>query len=126
VAPEKFVVRLLDAAGELLAWAPVYASARPHPRGASCPLKPQGPTTFVIERDGIAAQVSVHWCHYDVARVQAIAEPVAVTAGQVFTFMWIEPVWLVPGMRDVPLPAVTERGPVLVGPPAGGMMARAS
>lgn len=120
---EKFVVRLLTAEGALLSWAEVYASPKPQERGASCPIWAPGPTQFVIEQDGLASQISVHWCDLDVARKQALMEAVPVQAGQVFTFAWLEPVWLVPGMRDVPLPGVTVRAPVKHLVPTGSLNA---
>ena len=119
----KFVVRLLDAAGGLLAWATVYGTARPQDRAGSCPFFAPGPTSFVIEREGLASQISVHWCDLDVARKQVLIEEVPVSPGQVFSFAWIEPVWLVAGMRDVPLPAVTVRAPVEVAVPVGSLTA---
>ena len=114
----KFVVRLLDAEGALLSWAEVYASPRPQERGASCPFFPTAPTKFAIEKHGIVTQMSVHWADLDVARLRDMT-PTEVQPGQVFDFIWIEPVWLVPGMRDVPLPTVTVRGPVHLGIPQG-------
>ena len=119
----KFVVRLLTAEHALLAWAEVHATARPQDRGGSCPFWAPGPMLFAIEADGIATTLSVHWCDLDVARVQALLEPLAVTAGQQASFAWIEPVWLVPGMRDVPLPGVTVRAPVAIVVPTGSVMA---
>lgn len=113
---DKFVVRLLDDAGNLLAWAEVRAEPRPQARGASCPYWPTGPTSFVIERDGIASTISVHWCDLDVARMQKIIEPTPVQVGQVMAFSWLEPIWLVPGQRDVPLPPVTVRTSVTLSP----------
>jgi hypothetical protein len=122
MSPQKFVVRLLDAAGTLLAWATVYATAKPQARpAASCPFMAPSNTTFVIEQDGLASQISVHWCELDVARKQNLMEPVPVQALQVFTFAWIEPVWLVAGTRDVPLPQVTVRAPVKIGVPTGAL-----
>ena len=118
---QKFVVRLLDDAGVLLAWATVHATARPQDRAGSCPFFAPA-TSFVIERDGVASRISVHWCDLDVARVQNIVES-PVSVGQVFAFNWIEPVWLVPGMRDVPLPQVTVRAPVVIGVPMGTLAA---
>lgn len=118
----RFIVRLLDAAGELLAWAEVYATARPQRAGGSCPFFADGPTTFVVTREGTATQISVHWPELDVARVQNMLQPQPVLAGQVATFGWIEPVWLVPGMRDVPLPAVTVGTPVILAPPPGPIL----
>lgn len=120
---QKFVVRLLTAEDVLLAWAEVYATARPQDRGGSCPFWAPGPTPLLIEVDGLATKISVHWCDLDVARVQALLEPLTVTAGQQASFAWIEPVWLVPGMRDVPLPGVTVHAPVSVRVPTGSVMA---
>lgn len=119
MAREKFVVRLLDEAGALLSWAEVYAEPRPQERGASCPFWPVTPTQFVIERDGLCKRLSVHWCDLDVARVQDVLEPTPVAVGQVFHFTWVEPIWLVGGMRDVPLPAVTVRQSITLSPPTG-------
>lgn len=119
----KFVVRLLDAVDNLMAWASVEAEAKPQRTAASCPFWPIAPTQFVIEQTGEVVKMSIHWADLDVARVQNITEPTRVEVGQVFNFSWIEPVWLVPGMRDVPLPAVTVRGPVNLSPPVGTLMA---
>lgn len=123
MAREKFVVRLLDAAGELLAWAEVWASPQPQPTGASCPFWPQVATQFAIERAGDVSQLTIHWCDLDVARMRAIEPPVPVQVGQTFSFTWMEPVWLVGGMRDVPLPAVTVRQSLTIGPPTGNLAA---
>lgn len=116
----RFIVRLLDASSRLLAWAEVMATAKPQDRAGSCPFWPTVPTQFVIEHDGTPTQISVHWADLDVARVQAV-DSGDVTAGQVVTLSWVEPVWLVPGMRDVPLPQVTVRAPVAIGVPTGGI-----
>jgi hypothetical protein len=124
MGPQKFVVRLLDAEGALLSWSTVYAVPKPQQRpAASCPFVSPTNTTFVIECEGIASQISVHWCDLDVARKQQLLEPVPVQALQVFTFAWIEPVWLVAGMRDVQLPAVTVRAPVAIGVSTGSLTA---
>jgi len=104
----KFVVRFLDADDALVGWAEVWADPHEHPRGASCPFWPTSSTSFVAEMDATIVKMSVHWCDLDVARVRDL-EPFTVTAGVVAMFVWIEPVWLVPGMRDVPLPATTIR-----------------
>ena len=119
----KFVVRILDDAGTLLAWAEVYAEPRPQARGPACPWWPTGPTSFAIERAGVAKRVSVHWCDLDIARVQQLVGDTPVEPGQVFTMAWIEPVWLVQGMRGVPLPTVTVRQSVTLAVPAGALAA---
>lgn len=120
----RFIVRLLDAADRLLAWQEVYATAKPQDRpAASCPFWPVVPTRFTIEVAGQATKISVHWPDLDVARVQALAEPLDVQVGQEALFTWIEPVWLVGGSRDVPLPPVTVKAPVSVSVPTGGLAA---
>ena len=119
----RFIVRLLDADGVLLSWAEVQATARPQRTAGSCPFFASSTTQFVIEQAGTATRLSIHWADLDVARVQNLMEPVAVSVGQVCNFAWIEPVWLVPGMREVPLPAVTVRAPVDVRVPVGALSA---
>lgn len=119
---DKFVVRLLGDGDELLAWAEVYAESRPQPN-ASCPFFATHPTRFAIEKNGVAKKLSVHWCDLDIARVQDIAGNTPVQQGQVFDFNWIEPVWLVAGMRNVPLPSVTVGTPVSVSIPVGTLNA---
>lgn len=120
---EKFVVRILDDSDRLLSWATVYASPRPQERGASCPFWPKSNTRFLVEADGLATKFSVHWCELDVARVERLMEATEVRAGQVFTFAWLQPVWLVPGMRGVPLPGVTVREDITMTPPTGNLAA---
>lgn len=120
----RFIVRLLDAEHALLAWAEVLAEAKPQERGGSCPFWPTGPTQFVIEQAGTAAKVAIHWADLDVARIQDVLEPTPVSVGQVLTFGWMEPVWLVPGMRDVPLPAVTVRAPITLCVPTGALVGK--
>ena len=83
-----------------------------------------GPTRFVIEQSGEASKFSVHWTDLDIARVRELDQRVPVQSGQVFNYTWIEPVWLVTGMRDVPLPAVTVRQSVSICPPPAQMGAK--
>lgn len=121
----RFIVRLLDAAGELLAWAEVHATARPQGRPRSTPFFQDAPTWFVIERDGLASQVTIHWPDLDVVRVGPEMVAVPVLAGQRFEFTWLGPVWMVEGSQvDVPMPAVTVRAPVKVDVPLGAMGAQ--
>lgn len=81
-------------------------------------------TQFVVTQDGTATRISVHWADLDVARVQSIMEPLVVKAGQIVNFAWLEPVWVVPGMRDVPLPPVTVGRSVQLIPPSGPLVSR--
>ena len=121
---ERFIVRLLDAQNALLAWAELQAVAKPQPRpAASCPLWAIHDTIFAIEAAGTVSQMSVHWVDLDIARVQSV-EPTAVTVGQLYTYTWLAPVWIVSGMKDVPLPAVTVRTPQTVTVPTAAMGAR--
>lgn len=123
--PQKFVVRLLDQASNLLAWSEVYATPAEHERAASCPFWPVGTRTtqFIVDADGVASEITVHWCELDVARRNPILEPVAVKAGTAVSFTWLEPVWLVPGTRDVPLPAVTVKQAVSISVKPGSLAA---
>lgn len=115
-----FIVRLLTADHALLAWARVPAEARPQATRASCPFFATGPSWFDIEQDGEVACLTVHWPDLDIARI-ATLQPTPVQAGQRFLLSWLEPVWLTAGMQNVPLPAVTEREPVRIGVPTGGL-----
>jgi hypothetical protein len=118
----RFIVRLVNDAGALLSWAEVQAEAKPQGRPRSTPLMALCPTQFVIERDGVAAQLVIHWADMDVVRVTAPMNPTPVQVGQVVTYTWLEPVWMVKGAdADIPLAPVTVRGPVRVGIPAGGL-----
>jgi hypothetical protein len=121
----RFVVRLLTATGDLLAWAEVQAEARPQGRPRSTPFHAIGPSMFVIEQDGIATQMSVHWCDLDVARLFALPDATPVQVGQVLRYDWfLMPVWMVEGSKcDVPLPQVTVRQVVTVAPPTGNLAA---
>lgn len=119
----RFVVRLLDASDNLLAWTEVEAEARPQDRAGSCPFFAVAPTLFEVEQSGRVARVAVHWPDLDVARVTTPVAELDVRAGDVVNYAWIEPVWLVPGMRDVALPAVTVRKSVAIGVPSGGLRA---
>lgn len=119
----RFIVRLLTAEGDLLAWSEVHAQAKPQGRPRSTPFTALGPTTFVIERDGLATQLAVHWADLDVARLTPLMQATEVRLGQVLRFDWIEPVWMVEGSKvDVPLPAVTVRAPVALLPPTGSLV----
>lgn len=119
----RFIVRLLEDDGGLLAWTEVQAVAKPQDRpAASCPFWPVAETVFPIERDGSASKISVHWPELDVARVESLSAPVAVKAGERRALPWLQPVWLVAGMRDVPLPAVTVGRPVAIGVPVGSLV----
>jgi hypothetical protein len=120
----KFIVRLVGDDGALLAWTEVVATASPQGRPRSTPFKAIGPSHFVIERDGVAAALIIHWADLDVVRKTTLMNPSAVQAGQVQRFDWIEPVWMVKGSeRDIPLEPVTVRSPVSVGVPAGSLRA---
>jgi hypothetical protein len=122
---QRFVVRLLSAEGDLLSWTEVQAQAKPQGRPRSTPFHAMGPSMFVIERDGLASQISVHWCDLDVARLFALPTPTAVSVGQVLRYDWFTmPVWMVEGSKaDVPLPPVTVRASVKIAPPTGNLSA---
>lgn len=118
-----FVVRLLDADNNLMSWARVQATARQQGNLASCPFFPATATPFIAERDGIVTRYSVEWTDTGVARVHDIdSAPFTVKTGQQMMLSWtMRPIWMVSGTKDVPLPTVTERQPVCIGLPAGGL-----
>jgi hypothetical protein len=122
----RFIARLLSADDTLLAWAEVWAEPRPQEGRASCPLfAVPSATRFTIEADGTVDKLAVHWPDLDVARVRALTGT-PVKALQVFDFLWIEPVWLVAGMANVVLPAVTVRAPIVAAPPTGSLVQKDS
>ncbi len=120
---EKFVVRLMDDNDNLLAWTELYCESKPQGGRRSCPFWPKGPTQFPIEQDGVATKIAIHWCELDLAREQALAQPVPVTVGVLADYTWIGPVWLVPAMdKDLVLPPVTVRQSVSLQPPVGSLV----
>jgi hypothetical protein len=119
---QTFVVRLCDADRRMLSWARVEAESRPQrPKAGSCPFYAAQPTVFIIDRVGVATQLIVHWANLDVVRSVPMLTSVDVEPGQVHQFSWMEPVWLVPGERDIVLEGVTERSSVMIGVPTGGI-----
>jgi hypothetical protein len=122
-----FVVRLVDADGALLSWTEVMAESRPQGRPRSTPFKAYAPSQFVIERDGVATDLVIHWHDLDLVRKTPMLEPVRVQVGQVFAFHWIEPVWMVKGAEsDIRLEPVTVRRQVVVNPPPAVIGVRAN
>jgi hypothetical protein len=121
---QRFIVRLLAVDGALLAWAEVWAEARPQGRPRSTPFHAIAPSLFVIEQDGIATSIAVHWADLDVARLFALPEAVTVQIGQVLRYDWFTmPVWMVEGSKvEVPLPAVTVRAAVAIPVPTGSLV----
>lgn len=115
-----FVVRLLDAEHNLIAWGKAQAEPRREfGSRASCPFWPTVPIVCVSERGGRVTTIAIEWTELAIARMNAIGPLDVAAAGQSITVDLIEPIWLVAGMRDVPLPTVTERKAVTIGvPPA--------
>lgn len=103
----KLVVRILGIEGELLGWAEAVGEARGDGK-----LWVVDPTLIGIERDGVTAHVSIHWCDVNI-EVRPPMEPHFVKIGSVFT---------IPGEWDAitcgpaagGLPPVTVRNPVLI------------
>jgi len=116
----KFVVRLLDEAGELLGWQAVYAEPHAERPGVFWVDR----TEIPLERPGRATRISVHWTDLNVARMEPLIEAIEIPpekVGTSGTFIWLpwSPLWQVRGEQDVPLPAVTERGSVRLSPDMG-------
>lgn len=93
------VVRLLDADGRLLAWAPVRAEAR----GDQC-LWACEPLVAAPTASGVAASLVVHWPDLHVVARSPVQWPV--TLGQVVTLRFSEPLMRF-ATQPGPLPGVT-------------------
>jgi hypothetical protein len=74
----KFIVRLLTADNDLLAWAEVVAEARPQGRPRSTPFLARESTLFSIEQTGQAKRISIHWADLDLVRQNELSEGVLV------------------------------------------------
>lgn len=111
----KLVLRLLNAAGDLLAWTQVEAKV-PGDGGLWAP----GPTiTFEpAEQTSEAASLSTHWCMVNVEVRVPLAQAIPVTAGQRVV---IQPSGALVSVGPAAggLPPVTVRAPVTVGVPMG-------
>jgi hypothetical protein len=106
------VIRVLDAAGNLLGWTEVQAKARGDGR-----LWSPGPVDVLIDRDGESAFASVHWCDVNTeTRVPYIG---TVRAGQRIPLCFKSSPLVVVGEIPQGLPIITVRAPVGVGIPAG-------
>lgn len=113
----KLVVRVLDAEGALLAWAPVWALAK----GDGC-LWVSETYQAAVETPGTPAFLSVHWADINIEIRQPFAgQPLAV--GQLINLHWDGPVIIV-GPAAGGLPPVTVRGAVQIGVPAGSLGAK--
>jgi hypothetical protein len=111
----KLIVRLLDAQGALLAWAPLWAVAK----GDGC-LRATHEVVLAPVEDGESATLSLHGADLHIQRREPCA--LVCTKGIPLVFRWDE-VWRFPSDPG-PLPAVTV-GATAVVVPTGGMGAAA-
>jgi len=111
----KFVIRLLDAAGELLGWQEVDALARGD--GA---MWAEYPVPILVDQGGLASVLSIHWADVNVEARRGV-EPVQVQRGQ----SWLLPagVLLQVGPMPIGLPPVVTHGPTIIGIPVGALAA---
>jgi len=109
----KLVVRVLDAAGALLAWAEVWAEARGDGR-----LWADGTYPALVEQDGTPAWLSIHWADVNV-EVRLPYDKPAVHAGETIALSWAPSHVLYVGEAAGGLPPVTVRSAVTVGVPVG-------
>jgi len=113
----KIVVRILSGEGALLGWAPLTAAAP-----GDQTLRATHPCVVTMEAPGRAEIISYHWADLHVqSRVPFPLAPVDVTPGMSFTLEFPDGVVFRFPTDEGPLPAVTVRGAVLVGVPAGGI-----
>lgn len=113
----KLVIRMLDAAEELIGWAEAAGQARGDGK-----LWVEEPTLVMIERDAVIAYLSVHWCDVNV-EIRSAVELAKVTAGQLLRLPgdWEA---IVVGPAAGGLPSVTVRTPVEVRVPVGAFGAK--
>lgn len=109
----KCIIRVLDAAGQMLGWVEHAASVR----GDGC-LRASGTVQVRLDVTGAPAWLSVHWCEMHV-EARAALTMASVSAGSVVAVAKPGEVLLVVGPMPGPLPPVTV-GSVSVVPPTGG------
>lgn len=108
----KLVIRLLDAAGELLGWAQVMGHARGDGK-----IWVNEPTLVQIDQIGTVAIVSVHWCDVNV-ELRYTVDPKELILGQQYALAgdWDA---ITCGPAAGGLPPVTIRTPISMIVPAG-------
>lgn len=114
---QTFVVRFLGADQALIGWA--RHRVVPDQGVMQVPV-----SEFLIEAPGRLTYVSVQWTDLDVARLEEalVKQDVPAEAvGRLAQYHWTGPLWKVARQENVPLPSVTERGPVALAPPTGSL-----
>ncbi len=108
----KLIVRAIDANGEMLGWAEVYADMF-----GDGNLTVARPTVIPIEQEGLLAFTSVHWCDVNVE----IRTPTPHRAVSVGHHVNIPAPWvaIVVGPPAGGLPPITVRTPIEIGLPVG-------
>lgn len=110
----KLVIRLLDGDGQMLGAVVHHAAIK----GDGC-LRAAGPVVIAVERDGLPAFVSTHWCDVHVeTRVPFVFVPVK--AGRIVSIAAKNAPLLVVGVPPVHLPPITV-GAVTVPVPVGSL-----
>ncbi len=116
----RLIVRLLNAAGTIMAWAEVCAEARGD--GA---LWLTAPFQAVGELDGDAISVSVHWPDINAHVLIPLEVGIPVRDRVIVTVPWGgQPILRIAPQGQAPLPPVTVRTPVAVGIPVGNLSAK--
>lgn len=112
----KLVLRVLDAGGELLAWAELLADAR----GDGCLWPQPRAVSALVDRAGQPALLSVHWADVNVEVRSPFDHPPLTEGGAITLAFGDQPVLRV-GPMPGPLPPVTVRAPVVVTVPVGAL-----
>lgn len=114
----EFVVRLMDAADQVLAWCRMPVVGRED--------HAFWPTTAFAgygEADGLATQAVIHWPELHTRTRIVLVDPIPIRAGETLVFRWGGPLMRMASDDAIPLPAVVVRGPVRVGVPTGSLSA---
>ncbi len=115
----KLVVRLLNAAGDLLGSVVHHAAIK----GDGC-LRAAGPVVCGIAQSGFASEVSLHWADVNV-EVRVPSPAPSVQAGQIVPLFDAGAVLIQVGPMPGPLPPIVV-GAVAVSVPVGGLGSRSS
>jgi hypothetical protein len=113
----KLVIRILGRKEELLGWAEAVGEARGDGK-----IWISEPTLVLVEQDGTAMYLSMHWCDVNV-EIRSLIEQHPVKQGDVFNLPG-EMVAFVCGPAAGGLPPVTVRNAINIGIPVGSLGAR--
>lgn len=115
----KLVIRVLDAAGQMLGW--VEAVGKAYGDGA---IRIDSPAVVQIEQAGVPSACSIHWCDVNIEVRSALLNYPRFDVGQLLSIDWSGAPALVVGPAAGGLPPVTVRSPISIDVAAGSLGAQ--